>query len=236
MYSFNERIRYSELDENRNLSLVSIINFMQDCCTYEAEDGGVGIDWLKERNTAWMLISWQVKILRRPAYCEHVKITTWASGFRHFLGMRNFTIENSETGELLIYAYSEWAYVNTKTGKPERQIPEKEIQVYAPQEPLDKEFEKGRITVPETLTAVPPITVSEFHIDTNHHVNNAQYVALACSVLPEGSAHFKDFRCEVRQQSVLGDILFPYVGREGDATVVVLNDPEGKPKLTARFA
>ena len=235
MYSFNERIRYSELDENRNLSLVSIINFMQDCCTYEAEDGGVGIDWLKERNAAWMLISWQVKILRRPAYCERVKITTWACGFRHFLGKRNFTIENEETGELLIYAYSEWAYVNTETGKPERGIPQKEIEVYGSREPLDMEFEKGRIRVPEILTAQPPITVSGFHIDTNHHVNNAQYVALACSVLPEGSAHFTDFRCEVRQQSVLGDILFPYVGVEDGATTVVLNDAEGKPKLTARF-
>ena len=54
MYSFTERIRYSELDENRNLSLISIINFMQDCCIYEADDGGVGIDWLKEHHTAWM--------------------------------------------------------------------------------------------------------------------------------------------------------------------------------------
>ncbi len=235
MYSFEERIRYSELDENRNLSLVSIINFMQDCCTYEAEDGGVGIDWLKERKTAWMLISWQVKILRRPAYCEHVKITTWACGFRHFLGMRNFTIENAETGELLIYAYSEWAYVNTEAGKPESRIPEKEIEVYGMKEPLDREFEKGRIPVPASLKTAPPITVTQFQIDTNHHVNNAQYVALACSVLPKGSAHVSSFRCEVRQQSVLGDVLFPYVAEEEDVTTVVLNDAEGKPKLIAQF-
>ncbi len=235
MYSFSERIRYSELDENRNLSLVSIINFMQDCCIYEAEDGGVGIDWLKEHHTAWMLTSWHVKILRRPVFCEHVKITTWACGFRHFLGQRNFTIENEETGELLIYAFSEWAYVNTESQKPERNIPEKEFEVYGIAEPLDKEFEKGRITVPDMMEARPPITVTELQLDTNHHVNNAQYVALACSVLKEGTAHFTDFRCEVRAQSVLGDILFPCVGEEDGVTTVVLNDEGGKPKLTARF-
>ncbi len=235
MYSFTERIRYTEIDENRNLSLTSIINFMQDCCIYEAEDGGIGIDWLKEHHTAWMLTSWQVKILRRPVFCEHVRITTWACGFRHFLGKRNFTIENSETGELLIYAYSEWAYVNTETGKPERNVPEKEIEVYGIREPLDREFEKGRIPVPETLEAVAPITVTALHLDTNHHVNNGQYVALACSVLPKGTASFTDFRCEVRQQSVLGDILFPYISEQDGITTVVLNDPEGKPKLIARF-
>ncbi|MBR6172815.1 MAG: acyl-[Eubacterium sp.] len=236
MYTFHERIRYTELDENRNLSLVSIINFMQDCCIYEAEDGGVGIDWLKEHTTAWMLISWQVKILRRPVFCEHVKITTWACGFRHFLGQRNFTIENEETGELLIYAYSEWAYVNTETGKPERTIPQKELDVYGIREPLDMTFEKGRIPVPEEMTAKPSITVTELMLDTNHHVNNGQYVAMACSIPPQGTADFTDFRCDVRQQSRLGDIIFPFISEKDGITTVVLNDPEGKPKLVARFS
>ena len=236
MYSFTERVRYTELDENRNLSLSSIINFMQDCCIYEAEDGGVGIDWLKEHRTAWMLISWQVKILRRPVFCEHVKITTWATGFRHFLGTRNFTIKNEETDELLIYAYSEWAYVNVDRQMPERTVPEKEVEVYGTMPPLDFPFEKGRLSVPENLRALPPITVTAMNIDTNHHVNNGQYVALACSVLPEGTGWVTDFHCDVRKQSVLGDILFPYIGEEDGAVYVVLNDPEGTPKLIGRFA
>ena len=236
MYEFTERIRYTELDENRNLSLVSIINFMQDCCIYEAEDGGVGIDWLKEHKTAWMLTGWQVKINRRPVFCERVKIKTWACGFRHFLGMRNFTIRNAETDELLIYAYSEWAYVNTELQRPERSVPKEELEVYGIAEPLDMEFERGRIPVPETLEAKAPITVTELNLDTNHHVNNGQYVAMACAMVEQGTGEFTDFRCEVRQQSMLGDVLFPYVGEEDGVTTVILNDPEGKPKLVARFS
>ena len=236
MYEFTERIRYTEMDENRNVSLTSIVNFMQDCCIYEAEDGGVGIDWLKEHHTAWMLISWQVKILRRPVFCEHVKIKTWACGFRHFLGQRNFTITNAETGELLIFAYSEWAYVNVQTQKPERHVPEEELAVYGINPPMDYPFEKGRLDIPEEMEARPPITVTEMNIDTNHHVNNGQYVALACSVLPEGTAHVTDFRCDVRAQSVLGDVLYPYISREEGSVTVVLNDPDGKAKLVARFS
>ena len=30
------------------------------------------------------------------------------------------------------------------------------------------------------------MTVQEHHLDTNHHVNNVQYVRLALSALPEG--------------------------------------------------
>ncbi len=235
MYEYTERIRYTELNEKRELSLTAIINFMQDGCIYEAEDGGVGIDWLKEHHTAWMLTSWHVKIMNRPAFCDHVKIRTWACGFRHFLGLRNFTIRDEKTDELLIAAYSEWAYVNTEKQKPERKVPEEELRVYGVGEPLDMAFERGRITVPETLVAKPPITVTEMHLDTNHHVNNGQYVAMACAQVAGGTGRFTDFRCEVRKQSVLGDVLFPYVAEENGVVTVVLNDAEGNPKLTARF-
>ena len=104
MYSYTTRVRYSEITQNRVASLLSIINYFQDCCTFEAEDRGVGIDWLNDHKTAWMLTSWQIKIDRKPKYCENIKVTTWACGFRFFVGKRNFTIENAETGELLVYA------------------------------------------------------------------------------------------------------------------------------------
>mgnify|MGYP000762731808 CR=1 FL=1 len=40
-----------------------------------------------------------------------------ASGFKGFLGMRNFTME-TEDGEMLACANSIWSYVNMETGHP----------------------------------------------------------------------------------------------------------------------
>lgn len=37
MYSYNTRVRYSEVDETRDATLLSVINWFQDCCTFEAE-------------------------------------------------------------------------------------------------------------------------------------------------------------------------------------------------------
>lgn len=48
MYSFKSRVRYSELVADKRLSLVSIINDFQDCCTFEAEDKDVGLQWLND--------------------------------------------------------------------------------------------------------------------------------------------------------------------------------------------
>ena len=45
MYSYETRVRYSEVNETRDATLLSIINWFQECCTFEAEDRGVGVDW-----------------------------------------------------------------------------------------------------------------------------------------------------------------------------------------------
>ena len=58
MYSFDSRVRYSEVDEDRKLSLTGVINYMQDCSTFQSEDLNMGIDYLTEKHRAWLLSSW----------------------------------------------------------------------------------------------------------------------------------------------------------------------------------
>ena len=57
MYSFDSRVRYSEVDENRRITLLSILNYFQDCSSFHSEKIGVGIDYLNKRQCAWVLSS-----------------------------------------------------------------------------------------------------------------------------------------------------------------------------------
>ena len=54
MYTFNSRVRYSETDEYGQLSLVGIINYMQDCSTFQSEDARVGVEYLDSNHKAWL--------------------------------------------------------------------------------------------------------------------------------------------------------------------------------------
>ena len=49
MYSFDSRIRYSEVDKDQKMDLYSIINYFQDCTTFHSEDIGKGIDYMQSR-------------------------------------------------------------------------------------------------------------------------------------------------------------------------------------------
>ena len=202
-----------------------------------------------------MLTSWQIHVLRRPKYCEEIKVTTWACGFRYFVGKRSFTITTMD-GEVLVYAMSDWAYFNVNKGLPEKNVPDKEFEVYGIKTPIEECFDKygltdyvnqnpdrsvlkGKIQIPddkqlEMSGGGTPIVVTADNLDTNHHVNNAQYVALAKSVIPE-EIDIKHFRVEIKKQSVLGDVIIPTLFRDDDRIVVVLSDEEGQTKLISEF-
>ena len=77
MYSFDGRVRYSECNEDGRLSLVSMMNYLQDCSTFHSEATEVGLDWLKEQGLAWILGSWLIEIDELPRFAEKIRTNTW---------------------------------------------------------------------------------------------------------------------------------------------------------------
>ena len=119
MYQFDSRVRYSETDEKGRLSVTGIMNYFQDCSTFQSEDIGMGVSYLKEHHQAWWLSSWQIIIDRYPVLGERITIGTWPYDFKGIFGYRNFTIQDSQGG-YLVRANSIWFLFDTKAGKPDR--------------------------------------------------------------------------------------------------------------------
>ena len=65
-YEIEGRVRFSEIDHRRRMTLPAIINYFQDCSIFQSEELGYGLAYLKERKKAWMLSAWQIAILRYP--------------------------------------------------------------------------------------------------------------------------------------------------------------------------
>ncbi len=60
MYTFRSHIRYSECDEHGLLSLESLIDYLQDCSTFQSEHLGIGLDHMRENHIAWFISAWQI--------------------------------------------------------------------------------------------------------------------------------------------------------------------------------
>ena len=59
MYTFQTRVRYSELDVEEKLGIAAIVDYFQDCSTFQSEALGVGLSYLKERGLVWVMSCWQ---------------------------------------------------------------------------------------------------------------------------------------------------------------------------------
>ena len=184
MYQFESRVRYSEVDSERHLTLPAVMDYLQDCCTFQSEDMDIGVEYLAEQKQAWVLSSWEIKVRRYPVMGEKICVETWPYAFKGFYGYRNFRITNGQ-GEELVLANSVWVYMDMERMRPMR-IPEKVADAYRPEigEELPGEWGARKLSVPEDGTAMPPVPVAGFFIDTNHHMNNGRYFDWIVDTLP----------------------------------------------------
>ncbi len=232
MYSFKSRVRYSEIDYDSHLSLHSIIDYFQDCSTFEAEYLGVGQDYYKKFKRGWVLSSWQIIVNDYPELYEEILTSTWAYDFKGIYGYRNFIMENNK-GEMLAYANSIWVYIDTETGLPTR-IDKAHADKYKVQEKLDMDYAPRKILIPENLKQLDSFPVVRANIDTNKHVNNGQYILMGKELLPE-EFKIRKMRADYRSAAKLGDFITPMIANINDGYIVVLADSKGNPYTTIEF-
>ena len=117
MYSFNSRVRYSEVNKDGRLKLVSLLDYFQDCSTFHSEDAGMGMEYLAGQGLAWVLNFWQIDVMRYPQLCEQITIETCPYAFKGCLGFRNFDMLD-EQGNRIAVANTLWTLLNLRSMRP----------------------------------------------------------------------------------------------------------------------
>lgn len=232
MYSFKSRIRYSEVDKDGRLTLEELLDYFQDCSTFHSEDIGVGMAYLADNDMVWVLSAWQIIVDRYPGLGEIVTIGTFPYDFKGFLGYRNFVMLDEE-GNRIAYANSIWTLLSVTKQVPVKPTPLM-VEKYVLKEKLAMDYAPRKIAVPKSMETKDPIVVKKYHLDTNNHVNNGQYVRMAMDYLPEG---FKvsQMRAEYKKQALLEDMIIPKVSGEQNCYTVSLNDSENNAFAVVEF-
>lgn len=230
-FTFEGKVRYSECDSEGRLTPFSVINYLQDCSTFQSEQLGVGLEQLKDKHRAWFLNSWHIYFDRYPRLGEHIEAGTFAYGFSGFYGYRHFFIRG-EDGAYAVRADSAWFFFDTERQCPVKPEPEDtELYEEAGAEKLHDEMGmpklQRKIALPGGMEALEPMTVTRHLLDSNKHVNNAWYVDIAAAAA--GLERPRELRVEYRKAAVLGDIIIPRVSSMEDGYMVNLSNTDEKP-------
>ena len=207
MYIFTSRIRYSETDAAGRLTPEKLIDYFQDCSTFQSEDSDIGVKRLLSCDLAWIIVYWRVEIYRMPSLGEEVRIGTLPYEMKGGVGLRNFLMETTD-GERLAAANSVWTLVNTQTKHPVR-IPADILEKYPLEKKLDMKYDSRKIRLPDFPgTSKSTITAGLLPADQETDV----------------------LRIEYRRQAVLGDRITPVVyAADPSAAYVSLNADDGEP-------
>lgn len=223
-YGFDSRVRYSEVDKDNRLSITGIVNYFQDCSIFHSEAVGHGVEYLQKEKKGWILSSWQIIVNERPALGEELRVSTWPYKFSGLYGNRNFVISGNQ-GKIFAYANSIWVYMDLDNRKPMR-VEKEELSVYDIEKPLDMEYAPRKIKTPTNMSPSGKFPIRKYQIDTNNHVNNAQYVTMAIEAL-DYKPEIRELRVEYKQSAVYGDTMYAFCEKEEGKTYIELKSKNG---------
>ena len=234
MYSFDSRVRYSESDGEGTLTLYALMNYFQDCSTFQSEHLGIGLDHLRSNHLGWIVGTWHIEIESLPRFCEKIEVSTWAYHLRGLQAKRCFEMKRAD-GTSCVKADSLW-FMFDLAAQRVINVPESE---YAYMDEAEPRLEIGallrKVKAEGPGTKMSPFEVTEQFLDTNHHMNNANYVLLAVPALPAACLP-PTIDVQYKRAAQLGDTIVPIVHETEDGHAVDLAAPDGESYAVVRFA
>ena len=101
------------------MTVPALINYFQDCSTFQSEDLGIGTTVLKEEKRAWLLSYWQVILNRKPELGEKITIGTFATEFKGLFGNRNFYMKDADGKYLAVRIQSGHLLIQKQEDQPD---------------------------------------------------------------------------------------------------------------------
>ena len=235
MYKVDGRVTFSMSRGDGNMSIPSMMYFMQDSINLHVFDINKGADFLDSQKRLWAITGWNMKVFRRPKAGERIVCGTYSSGVKGMLATRVFVVE-SEDGETLAAANSLWIYMDMETRKPTR-IREEDITGFEMGEPLPyMDKPSHRIIMPDVpYKEMGQVPILRHFLDVNGHLNNISYVFLAMEYLPE-NFEIKELKCGFKKESYMGDKVFARMYENEGEYYVEFYDDEGDVRFQIKFA
>jgi acyl-CoA thioester hydrolase len=171
------RVRYYECDTSGRVNHTNYLRYMQEAAFDASAAAGYDLSRYEAINRFWLVRETDIDIARALRYGDSVQVKTWVADFRRVRSRRMYEFRLVGSEELVARAYTDWAFLDSTTGRP-IPIPPEMVAAFFPEGP--PEVMRPRFPTP------PPSPPGVFQLrrsvewgdmDGAQHVNNAVYLA-----------------------------------------------------------
>jgi medium-chain acyl-[acyl-carrier-protein] hydrolase len=207
------RVRSYEADNNNNLKISSVFNFMQVAAGLNADRLGFGYEQLTQKGYFWVLSRVILQWNGNVRFDEEIIIETFPKGVEKLFALRDFNIFSAR-GEKIGKATTAWLLMELETLRPlllrndSFELPKADIEPAIIEVP-------GKIDEPEVKTFIDERKAVYSDIDVNQHVNNAKYLEYVFDALnADLRSQLQSFRIQINylREIKLGETFKMYYG------------------------
>lgn len=226
IYSQDFTVTLPDVGENNRLTNRGILRMLQEIACVHSSLAGFGVNDSTATGFAWVLLNWKLKVFTRPIWHSKLKITTWSSKHTLVAFYRDFEILDSDNN-LVAIATSKWVLFDLNKNS----IAKLTDEIEARYNHIDKHvFDVPmleKLKEPENNKLIYEYTVERRDIDTNHHVNNLNYLDFAYEAIPADiffHSDFKNVEIMYKHEAKLGDTLNLFYARQEDSIFVTVKN------------
>ncbi len=151
----------------------ALLQYLQEAAARHAEQLGVGLGDLNQRNCFWVLANLRLEVTAAPRWGDEVTIKTWPSGCTRLTASREFLGAGSE-GRELFRAASEWMILDKQNSRP-KNLTRLDLHL-PPAGPKLLATPLPRLQAGAGYTPAWSLHVPFSSLDFNGHVNNTEYI------------------------------------------------------------
>lgn len=229
IYTKNFSVEFSDVGENNRLTKKGILRLMQEIAGIHSSSVGYGLNDIPQTGLAWLILNWKLQVFSSPKWGTNLTVNTWSRCKNTLFCYRDLEIYDDKNNIVAI-ATSKWLLfdVNKQTickipNEIKEAFPDVTKSVFT-----DKFNEK--LKEPEDSKFVLEYKIQRRDIDTNHHVNNLNYLDYAYEALPEDvfmNIDFSNLEIMYKHEAKLGDTLMIYYSHTlDDEYIITIKDKE----------
>ncbi len=217
-----------DVGEKNGLTNKGILRMLQEIACHHSALSGFSVNESTITGFAWILLNWKLQVFSRPVWNTKLKINTWSSKHTLIAFYRDFEILD-ENNNLIAIATSKWVLFDfNKNGiaKITKEMEDRYTHVdkHVFDGPMDEKLRES-----ENSKFISEYTVCRRDIDTNHHVNNLNYLDFAYEAIPEDiffNNDFKNVEIMYKHQAKLGETLNLFYAKQEDSNIVTVKNKE----------
>lgn len=210
IYSKKFEVTLSDVGENNELSNKGILRFLQEIACIHSGLCGSSPNNVEETGIAWIVLNWKLHVFSRPRWNTTLTVKTWPSNQKFVSFYRDFEITD-ENNNLVATATSKWIPIDVHNHSFAKITPEFSSRYQVIDKHVFNEPIKEKLAEPENSAFMKEYVVLQRDLDTNHHVNNLNYLDFACEALPVNiSNNFTDVEIMYKNEAKLDDVLEMY--------------------------